>query len=127
MILLYGQWFPNGLEELPDRRWSKHDFLHGPAWFGRCCGRLLGGFINLHSGQPMNIGNVTNISNCFTAGTQGANVSGLVKKIDNVDPLVRYFGFLGAGAVYTFENAGCGLIYAPGDARIVQYAARILF
>ena len=75
----------------------------------------------------MNIGNVTDISNCFTAGTQGANVSCLVKKIDNVDPLVRYFGFLGAGAVYTFENAGCGLIYAPGDARIVQYAARILF
>jgi len=48
-------------------------------------------------------------------------------KIDNFDSLVRYFGFLGAGAVYTFENAGCGVIYAPGDARIVQYAARILF
>jgi hypothetical protein len=64
----------------------------------------------------MNIGNVTNICNCFTAGKQGANLSGLVKKIDNFDPLVRYFGFLGAG-----------LIYAPGDARIVQYADRILF
>ena len=80
-------------------------------------GWLLGSFINAQSGQPVNFSNVTNTCNCFTAGTQGANVAGPVRLMPNFDPhATTWFdtSVFSAPAPYTFGNAGPGLIYAPG-------------
>ena len=80
-------------------------------------GWLMGAFINLQTGQPVFLTNVANTCNCFTRGTQGANVSGSTARAsDSFDPGAGpWFNTtaFSAPAPYTFGNAGRDLIYAP--------------
>ena len=46
-------------------------------------GWVLGGYVQVQSGQPINFSNTDNTCNCYTSGTQGVNVSGPARLTSN--------------------------------------------
>jgi hypothetical protein len=80
-------------------------------------GWLLGGFVQVQSGAPINFSTSTNTCNCYTSGTQGVNVSGPVSLTPNFNPgSTPWFNtsVFSNPAPYTFGNAGPGIVTAPG-------------
>jgi hypothetical protein len=81
-------------------------------------GWLLGGFLPIQSGVPLNFSNSNNTCNCFTAGTQGVNVTGPVRHTSNFQVAATPWfttSVFENPAPFTFGNGGPGLITAPGS------------
>jgi hypothetical protein len=106
----------------PGKRWLANDVL----------GRVIGGWSlgvvgTLQSGAPITVITQTNSCNCFSAGSQRADVIRDPNLSSDERSVSRWFdtGAFAQPATFTFGNEGVGIVRAPGRVNFDASLTRI--